>query len=225
MTLAEASALLGVSPATLRRWADAGRVSVFTTPGGHRRFSRRGLRRLLPSSRLRRPAAERLGLTPDRLSRIYRRRGQTFALQTPWLADLDEQDRERFRMRGRRLAVHLLAWLDAEVGGGADPEVADHPLHEASQAAAEYGRESADRGWSLSQTVEGFLQFRSPFMSELMRGARRRGLDAASATAMVESAEGAMDRLLLATMTGHSVAQVGRLSGRRRASGIEGAVD
>jgi excisionase family DNA binding protein len=36
----EAVAILGVSPATLRRWADAGHLSCFTTPGGHRRFDR-----------------------------------------------------------------------------------------------------------------------------------------------------------------------------------------
>ena len=50
--LSEASRLLGVSPATLRRWSDAGRLRVFTTPGGHRRFSRATLERLLPADYL-----------------------------------------------------------------------------------------------------------------------------------------------------------------------------
>ena len=40
LTIRAASALVGVSVATLRRWCDAGLVRVFTTPGGHRRFSR-----------------------------------------------------------------------------------------------------------------------------------------------------------------------------------------
>ncbi|HEV8654065.1 MAG TPA: helix-turn-helix domain-containing protein, partial [Candidatus Limnocylindria bacterium] len=38
LTLGEASRILGVDPDTLRRWADNGKVEVFTTPGGHRRF-------------------------------------------------------------------------------------------------------------------------------------------------------------------------------------------
>lgn len=38
LTLHEASAKLGVSAATLRAWADAGRVESYRTPGGHRRF-------------------------------------------------------------------------------------------------------------------------------------------------------------------------------------------
>jgi excisionase family DNA binding protein len=38
MTLTEAAAALGVSPHTLRRWADAGRIPVLRTLGGRRRF-------------------------------------------------------------------------------------------------------------------------------------------------------------------------------------------
>lgn len=225
LTLSEASDWLGVSPATLRRWGDAGRVRVFTTPGGHRRFSRTGLHRLLPAEHPGRPSVERLGLTPDRLNRVYRRRAHEVALQAPWLAELDEAAREQFRVRGRRLTGYLLGWLDIEASGTGDPETADHPLHEASTLAAEYGRESAGRGWSLSQTVEGFLRFRAPFMTELVHGARRRGLDALAATSLLESAERAMDRLLLAAMTGHGVAQVGSIARASRARRAQGAIE
>ena len=51
LALGEASRLLGVDPDTLRRWADEGRVPAFTTPGGHRRFERRALERLVASRR------------------------------------------------------------------------------------------------------------------------------------------------------------------------------
>src|SRR5574337_1012849 len=217
LTLSEASTWLGVSPATLRRWSDAGRVRVFTTPGGHRRFSRTGLGRLLPAEHPGRPPLKRLGLTPERLGRVYRHRAREIALETPWLAGLDEAERDRFRTRGRRLTGHLLAWLDAEANAETHPDVVDHPLHEASMRAAEYGREAVARGWSLSQKIEGFLHFRGPFMSELLRGAGRRGLDTSAAMALLGAAEQAMDRLLLAAMTGHGVAQVRRLQGRRTA--------
>ena len=40
MRLAEAAALLAVSPSTLRRWGDAGKVACRRTPGGQRRFVR-----------------------------------------------------------------------------------------------------------------------------------------------------------------------------------------
>ena len=44
--LGEASRVLGVNESTLRRWADAGLVQTFRTPGGHRRFAAADLRRI-----------------------------------------------------------------------------------------------------------------------------------------------------------------------------------
>ena len=71
----------------------------------------------------------------------------------------------------------------------------------------------ATLGSSLSEAVEGFLRFRSPFVEELATIARRRGLDTREATALLADAERAMDRLLIAMMTGHSLE-----SGSRRRS-------
>ena len=39
-TSSQAAGYLGVSLATIRRWADAGHLSCYRTPGGQRRFSR-----------------------------------------------------------------------------------------------------------------------------------------------------------------------------------------
>jgi glutamyl-tRNA reductase len=49
LTLGEACGLVGVSPATLRRWSDNGDIRTFTTPGGHRRFARSAILGLLPA--------------------------------------------------------------------------------------------------------------------------------------------------------------------------------
>ena len=202
--------MLGVSPATLRRWSDAGRLRVFTTPGGHRRFSRSALERLLPADRSRRPAIGGGGLSPSRIARTYRRASRDAAPELPWVLTLSEEQRLLFRERGHVLAASLLQHLDA-----ARPEAADHHLTEASGSAAEYGTVAATLGLSLSQTVEGFLRFRAPFHHELAVAARRRGFDTAETTDLLETAERAMDRLLVATMTGHGLAA--DKVGRRRA--------
>jgi excisionase family DNA binding protein len=199
--LSEASRVLGVSPATLRRWSDAGRLRVFTTPGGHRRFSRTVLERLLPADRSRRPAVGGPGLSPSRIARTYRRAGRDVARELPWVTTLDDEQRLLFRERGQLLAGSLLLHLDAS-----RPESAAHHLKEASVGAADYGRLAAGMGLSLSQTIEGFLRFRAPFHHELAVAARQRGFDAAETTELLEAAERAMDRLLVATMTGHSLA-------------------
>ena len=114
---------------------------------------------------------------------------------------LTDEQRLLFRERGHVLAASLLHYLDAT-----QPDTAAHHLNEASSSASEYGHVAAALGLSLSQTVEGFLRFRAPFHHELAVAARRQGFDAAETTDLLQAAERAMDRLLVATMTGHSTA-------------------
>jgi excisionase family DNA binding protein len=214
--LSEASRVLGVSPATLRRWSDAGRLRVFTTPGGHRRFSRSALERLLPADRSRRPSIGGAGLSPSRIARTYRRASREAAPELPWVLTLSDEQRLLFRERGHVLAARLLQYLDST-----QPDAAAYHLEEASRSATEHGTVAATLGLSLSQTVEGFLRFRAPFHHELAVAARRRGFDAAETTDLLETAERAMDRLLVATMTGHSLAADRR--DRRRS--VAGSID
>lgn len=212
ISLSDASRILGVAPATVRRWSDAGRLRVFTTPGGHRRFSRSSLERLLPADRSRRPSVGAAGLTPSRLARVYRRAGRDAVPQLPWVLALTDDQRVVFRERGHLLAASLLQYLDAS-----QPETARHHLAESTRSAEGYGSVAAELGLSLSQTVEAFLRFRAPFHHELAVAARRRGFDTAETTDLLETAERAMDRLLVATMSGHESAA--RRSSRGRASG------
>ncbi len=46
-TSSQAARYLGVSLATIRRWADAGHLVCYRTPGGQRRFSREQLDRFV----------------------------------------------------------------------------------------------------------------------------------------------------------------------------------
>ena len=50
LTPAEAGKLLHVSPITIRRWAQEGRLKFFTTPGGHRRFDLGDVKSMIDSS-------------------------------------------------------------------------------------------------------------------------------------------------------------------------------
>jgi excisionase family DNA binding protein len=201
LTIHEASALIGVSPATLRRWSDAGEVKAFTTPGGHRRFARSAVLGLLPSTRRERPNLERLGETPDRLARVYRRQIGKAADTTGWIRRLGEDERVPFRDHGRRIANALLAFFDAPT-----PEDRETSIVEAELGAAEYGRIAAERGIPIADTVELFLRFRMPFYRELGAVARRRALDTSEATDLLETATEAIDRLLGALMRGYEAA-------------------
>jgi len=50
-TSSQAARYLGVSLATVRRWADAGHLDYYRTPGGQRRFSREQLESFMASMR------------------------------------------------------------------------------------------------------------------------------------------------------------------------------
>jgi excisionase family DNA binding protein len=197
LTLGEASRTLGVTPNTLRRWADRGQISSFTTPGGHRRFLVSAVQALVPAGRTRRPP---LGASSDRIARAYRRARPLEHAHghDGWLVAISESERQDFRRRGTQLVSDLLAGLDA------DADQASSLLATAEKHASDYGALAARLGASLSDAVEGFLRFRKPFVDELAALARRRHLDTREATALLVEAESTLDRLLVALMVGHS---------------------
>ena len=203
LSLGPASRLLGVDPDTLRRWADLGRVEAFTTPGGHRRFERRDLERLVESRRLTprsRPLAS-LGATPDRLSRAYRR---SYSAETDDGGARDSvraADREAFRTDGRGLVTSLLAYLDAETA--TDRTAAEA---KASSLVDDLARRLAGGGLSLTESVGLFVAARRPFLAELGVIARRQALGSDRVSAMFEEASGLLDRLLIRLIATHQEA-------------------
>jgi excisionase family DNA binding protein len=198
LTVHEACALIGVSPATLRRWSAAGDVQAFTTPGGHRRFARSTILGLLPSARRQRPTLERLGETPEHMTSVYRRHVAQACHGVTWLVGLSEDELEPLRYHGRRIAGALLVFIDA-----ATPEERGPAMLEATMAATEYGRIAARGSGQIRETVEAFLRFRMLFLGELAQVARRRGLDTIEATNLLVTATQAIDQLLVALMSGH----------------------
>ena len=193
--LGEASRLLGITPATLRRWADRGEVAAFVTPGGHRRFSRNVIESLLPQRRRARPAL-RLQGSLGRVASAYRRARPLPAPGRPWLVALSQAQRDELRGRGHALLEAVLAHLDGSDQGGRDQQ--------AGLLAAEFGAGAASLGASLGEAVEAFLRFRSSFVDELAAVARRRRLTTQEATGLLVRAEKVLDRLLIALIQGHA---------------------
>ncbi len=193
--------MVGVSPATLRRWSDAGEIKAFTTPGGHRRFSRAAVIAMLPADRRGRPNLGQLGETPIRMTGIYRRELRRATRWAPWIDTIDEVDRQPLRDHGDRIAGALLAFFDATLP--AERAVA---LATAEVSSGECGRIACRIGLPIQATVEAFLRFRMPFVRELSGVARRRGLDTAETTVLLQTATEVFDQLLTATIRGYESA-------------------
>ena len=201
LTVREASGLIGVSPATLRRWSDNGHVTAFTTPGGHRRFARSAILGLLPATRRQRPKLERLGETPEHMIGVYRPHLAGARHGAPWIAGLGDEELEAFRAHCRQITKSLLGFIDATT-----PDEREMAIEDALRSAAEQGRIAARYGVEMNQAVEALLRSRLPFLRELAALARRRGLDIAAATDLLERATEAIDLLLSALMNGHMTA-------------------
>lgn len=192
LSVQEASAMLGVSPATLRRWSAAGEVEAFTTPGGHRRFSLRTLTALLQQGTgdVSRPAV--LGESTDRVIRVLRRHARSAAQATPELT-ADPGVRTTMVGLGRRMVDGLLAHLDADTA-----VEAQRALARAEVAAAEHAQVSRAAGAQLTEVVAVFVRFRGLFVQELADAAVRHGLSSVEATTLVNRGGAAADRALAA---------------------------
>ena len=195
LRLGPASRLLGVDPDTLRRWADDGRIDAWTTPGGHRRFDRVAIERLIatrrtgPNGRL-----AGLGATPGRLERAYRR-----GYARPGGAAIEDLDRDAFRADGRALVGALLAELDA-----ADVARRDRAAAAAADLTAALGTRLALSGVDLGRAVGMFVAARRPFLDELAALARRRTLESVRLADLFVAASAALDRLLLVFVDAHA---------------------
>jgi excisionase family DNA binding protein len=151
LTLGEASRFLGVDESTLRTWADAGRIPMFRTPGGHRRFVRQALAEFLARSRredeprlrdLIGPHADRL--VPGAVDRIRAQR---------WYQVLDQPAAQAIGAVCRDLMDALGGYLP----GGAQQK---RHLADGERAGRELGRRVAKLRLSPADATEAFLFFK-----------------------------------------------------------------
>lgn len=191
LSLAEASALLGVAAATLRRWGDAGKVPMKRTLGGHRRFSRMGLLKAIQEAQ---PREHTPSPAPLSLLRL-----DTHAMaRADWHSRLmTHSNAERMRGLGQRLLGLLIQYINRQ-------EEDERFLNEARAIGVGYGRETREAGVSMHDTVQAFLFFRNSFARLAMPVpgiAQPNDLD--QAVALHARIDRFMDAVLLGAITGY----------------------
>lgn len=150
MSLGEVCRALEINEATLRQWADRGRLPVYRTPGGHRRFLREDVEALLGRTQATETDPEDLALR-----RIRRKLSQADIAEQSWMESFQAEGRDRMRLFGRRL-LSLLLRNDLESRNGRKGET----MSETHMLGHEYGSEMAARGVPLTDSVQAFLFFR-----------------------------------------------------------------
>ena len=153
LSLGEAARLLGVDETTLRGWADAGKVRVYRTPGGHRRFNIADLKNLLRAVRPGHAGTD--SLRDGRLSTEAGESVREWMASRPWFGSIDGEARARARERCGKLMVALATYLEADDATRA----AHRPA--ARLIGADLGREVARWGLTPAQATDVFLHFKS----------------------------------------------------------------
>ena len=151
------SRVLGITEATLRQWADRGRLPVYRTPGGHRRFLREDVEALMQDTSGGLPAVHEWDNDPEDLAlqTIRHKLSQIDPAQQTWMESFQADGRDRMRLFGRRLLSLL---LQNRVNGSVRRK--GEALSETHMLGLEYGSEMAGRGVPLTDAVQAFLFFR-----------------------------------------------------------------
>lgn len=212
LTIHEACAFLGVDQSTLRRWSDSGKVPVFRTPGGHRRYAEADLRSLVGEGpRLQeRPRVSRQVLT-DRSLSGYEDDYLRVARERPWYrAYYGGATQEEHRRLGRRLVDLAVRFASSPVTAADRASLLD----EARQIGEHYGRNGAALGLSASETVEAFIYFRHPVVRAVTGLIEEQELAAKRAIRLYAEINQFLDQVLVATMQAHET------SGARGRAGL-----
>jgi hypothetical protein len=202
----DASAMLGVSPATLRRWSVAGQIVTFTTPGGHRRYARSMLQQLLPERAGREPSTSALGESPERVVEIVGRHIREAGGGISWVEVADEDTRSLLAVAGRAMVDGLLGYVDRST----DRERQD-AIRPAIEAAALHGRVTARHRGDLGETVEAFHRFRGVLVDDLAGLACSQGLAIPETTRILARVNDGVDRLIVALVAAHASARSSEL--------------
>jgi excisionase family DNA binding protein len=185
LTLGQACRILNVDESTLRRWADAGQVRTFRTPGGHRRFAEGDVRAIVQGRE--RPGVSQVG---DFATRRIRQQLHSRGTGASVYESIDEEHRERLRPLGRKLMA-LVADYVAKRGKR------QALLEEARATGEEYGAQLADAGMSLSQAMYAFTFFRRSLDQSAKQALAKAGTAPQDSIAACEQIMSLADQVLL----------------------------
>jgi excisionase family DNA binding protein len=154
LSLRQAAEILGVHPATVRNWADEGKLPSRRTAGKHRRFSKEDLMRLAQTQGETAPMEVQV-IIQNALGRARMQISEDNLESVPWYAAMSEGTRVELRKQGRLVLEAIRTYL-AE---GAP----DEKLNLAIRLGKDYAQVLSDDALSLPQATRGFFYF-SDFM-------------------------------------------------------------
>ena len=195
LTLKEASDFLGVHFTTLRSWADNGEISVFRTPGGHRRFSLADLRRFLDDRVGRLAGASADTMINTAIHHVQQEMARIPRDQLRWNYELDDQASVRRRQRGQQLFALALSFV-------LKPALRPRLLEEGRKLGMEYGHEAHASKVSLVEAGRAVRFFRNQLV-QAVRAEESLDLVDADDLRIQQQIDLFLDEVLYAVLSGY----------------------
>lgn len=179
LTLGAASALLGVSESTVRRWADAGEVRSYRTSGGHRRVLEDDLRQII-SAAASSPSHDSERISDIAIGRVKRQlvRGEERTHMAVF-GDFSEDVRDRLRLMGRQLVDLFARYIASETKG-------ERFTEDARTIGREYGRTLVASNVRLTTAVVTFNSMRGTLEETAAQIAAEAGLSTEDSVEAIE---------------------------------------
>ncbi|MHB8647273.1 MAG: MerR family transcriptional regulator [Thermomicrobiales bacterium] len=193
MSIRDACLLLGVDQSTLRRWSDAGKVPVFLTPGGHRRYAEADILTFAQGASRPRRRISKQALTEASLSQYEHDHYVLDVRQRPWYGEFDAEALAEHRRRGLAMVDLAVRYVSGRADRG---EI----LADACEIAREYGRDSARHGFGISDAVQIYLRARTPIIQGVIQFLDQGAISSARAGRIFTDVVAFMDRTMSAMM-------------------------
>jgi len=150
LSLSEAAELLGVHPATVRNWADEGKIPSRRTAGNHRRFSKEALLRYAHTQPDLQPIEVQV-ILQNALGQARMQVGEGHLTGATWYTAISPQNHEALRQTGRQVLEAIRRYLSS----GAP----DSGLVEAIRLGQGYAHILNGDHLTLPQATRGFFYF------------------------------------------------------------------
>lgn len=195
LSISEASQLLGVSDGALRQWTDEGKIKVFITPGGHRRYARAELKKFM-SSQPRMLGVKDLVTELEETARQHREIAQASLKNTTWYNKLNDESQTHLADLGRRMLNLIIKYIT-------EPSRREETIRLVRDVGRDHGKTLARLELPLTDSVEAFLLHRDPFMNSATHLMRKREAFTGRIVEAIPMVVHVMDEALVALVAAH----------------------
>jgi len=195
ISISEASQLLGVSEAALRQWTDEGKIKAFITPGGHRRYSRAELKKLM-GSHPRMLGIKDLVTKLEETAQQHREIARASLKNTLWYNKLNVEAQEHLAELGRRLLNLIIKYVT-------EPARREETVQLIRDIGHEHGEMLAKLELPLTDSVETFLLHRSPILNATTHMMRKREVLTGRVVEAISLVAQVLDEALVALVAAH----------------------